>query len=207
MKFESKVCFFFPNLDSPERTERSSSVASSISTPPLSEHEHESDDKLSVASASNKDDDHEETQEPFILCRDIPSKTPPLQSQFDQSVDLLDLFSTPLVPPSHSNTDNNKYVKNLLDDSLSSASSYEQNGADKDSISHSSEQQKERSPSPVDQPLSKSSSSASISTKGKMSKSSKLHLFCFVTIRKSIIFFLARNEFESGMSRDSSIFD
>lgn len=158
MKFES-------NLDSPERSERSSSVASSISTPPLSEHEHESEDKLSVASASNKDD-HEETQEPFILCRDIPSKTPPLQSQFDQSVDLLDLFSTPPVPPSHSNTDNKKYPKNLLDDSLSSASSYEQNGADKDSISHSSEQQKERSPSPVDQPLSKSSSS--ISMKGKM---------------------------------------
>ncbi|CAF1096760.1 unnamed protein product [Adineta ricciae] len=153
------------NYDSPERTERSSSVASSISTPPLSEHEHESEDKLSVASVSNKDDDHEENQEPFILCRDIPSKTPPLQSQFDQSVDLLDLFSTPPVPQSHSNTDNNKYVKNLLDDSLSSASSYEQNGADKDSISHSSEQQKERSPSPVGQPLSKSSSSTSISMK------------------------------------------
>ncbi|UJR25747.1 hypothetical protein I4U23_007097 [Adineta vaga] len=161
--------------NSPKRTERSSSVTSSISTPPLSDHELESEDKLSIASISNQEG-NEEIQEPFILRRDIQSETPPLQSQLEQSVDLLDLFSTPPVPLSKSNAEDNnhnKYTKNLLDDSLSSTSSYEQNDANQNSNSDSSEREKVHSPppSPLNKQRSKSpsTSSSSISIKDENS--------------------------------------
>ena len=69
---------------------RSSSVASSVSTPSLSEHDREE-------------------------LHDKPLSSPPLA--IERSVDILDLFSTPINPT-------NSSAKTLLDDSLSSVSSY-----------------------------------------------------------------------------------
>jgi hypothetical protein len=79
--------------------QRSSSVASSISTPSLSEQER--DDLFPL----------------FIHVHDKPL-SPPIPTQ--QSVDVLDLFSTPLTSINLTNTNG----KTLLDDSLSSVSSY-----------------------------------------------------------------------------------
>jgi hypothetical protein len=76
--------------------QRSSSIASSVSTPSLSEHER---DDLSS---------------PLIHLHDKPL-SPPLPTE--RSVDVLDLFSTPINPT-------NSSAKTLLDDSLSSVSSY-----------------------------------------------------------------------------------
>ncbi|CAF0972859.1 unnamed protein product [Adineta steineri] len=143
------------NYDSPKHTERSSSVNSSISTPSLSEHEPEQDEISSSSSSSSRSssnkDENEETQEPFILLRDTPSRSPPIHSQTEQSVDLLDLFSTPPIPISNSSTDknNNKSTKNLLDDSLSSVSSYKNKNPDNDSNTDSSDLEEIRSSSPL----------------------------------------------------------
>jgi hypothetical protein len=147
-------------LESPKRDKRSSSIDSSISTPSISEREREQEqerDEISSSSSrrsssSKKEQEQEQVQEPFILLRDTPSKSPPLPSHNDQSVDLLDLFSTPPIPSSNSNT-NNKNSKNLLDDSLSSVSSYEQNS------------DKVRSSSPIENQSKPSTPSASL--KGK----------------------------------------
>ena len=171
MSFESS----FLSVDSSKREQRSSSIASSISTPPLSDHEQEQEqeqerDEISSSSSSRLSSNKVETQEPFILRRDIPAKSPP-SSHSEQPVDLLDLFSTPLVPLTHSNQDTNGRVsKNLLDDSLSSVSSYE-NQPDAQSNSDSSEREKKssnaprRSPSPAKS--ESKSSSPSLSRKGK----------------------------------------
>ncbi len=156
---EYKINFYY--LDSSKHEKRSSSIASSISTPSVSEHEQERDE-ISSSSSSRLLSNKEQVQEPFILLRDIPSKSPPLPSQTEQSVDLLDLFSTPPVPLSSSNTNNDeKHTKNLLDDSLSSVSSYERNNSN----SESSEKGKVRSASPIQNQSKLSSSSTSI--KGK----------------------------------------
>jgi hypothetical protein len=153
-----KINLFY--LDSSNREKRSSSNASSISTPPISEHEQERDENSSSSSRSSSNE--EQVQEPFVLLRDIPSKSPPPLSQTDQSVDLLDLFSTPPVPLSNSNTNtNDKHTKNLLDDSLSSIASYENNHSN----SESSEKEKIRSSSPIQNQSKLSSPSTSI--KGK----------------------------------------
>jgi len=93
--------------------QRSSSIASSISTPSLSEQEQERDE-LSSTSLSK----------PFVLLHEIPtikpSSSPPLSLQTEESINVLDLFSTPLVPMNPTN----KTSKTLLDESLSSVSSY-----------------------------------------------------------------------------------
>ena len=170
-KRESNSFILFRYLDSPKREKRSSSIASSISTPSISEHVPERE-AISSTSSSRLSSNKEQVQEPFILLRDIPSKSsssssspssPPSHlppSQTEKSVDLLDLFSTPPVPSSQSNG-NEKFSKNLLDDSLSSVSSYEQNSESSDKI-------KVRSSSPVKEQTSHISPPASIA--GKIGK-------------------------------------
>ena len=81
---------------SKRQKQRSSSVASSVSTPSLSEHDHERD-AISLRSSSK------------------PLSSPPLP--IEQPIDVLDLFSTPINP----NKTNTKTL--LFDDSLSSVSS------------------------------------------------------------------------------------
>jgi hypothetical protein len=91
--------------------QRSSSIASSTSTPSLSEQEQERDEFSSISSSK-----------PFALVHDKPLSPPPPPPplQTEQSADVLDLFSTPII----SITPTNKIQKTLLDDSLSSVSSY-----------------------------------------------------------------------------------
>lgn len=155
-------------LDSPKREKRSSSIASSISTPSISDHVPERE-AISSTSSSRLSSNKEQVQEPFILLRDIPSKSSssspssplPPPSQTEKSVDLLDLFSTPPVPSSQSNG-HEKFSKNLLDDSLSSvSSSYEHN-------SESSDHVKVRSSSPVKEQTPHLSPSASIAGKNRI---------------------------------------
>ncbi|CAF1116758.1 unnamed protein product [Rotaria sordida] len=164
------------NYDSSKRKESSSSITSSVSTPSLSEHEQEQDqeqERDEITSSRLSWNKEEEAQGPFILIRDVPSKSSPLPSQSsplpsqsEQSVDLLDLFSTPVIPLSNSNSNsnannNNKNTKNLLDDSLSSVSSYEINNNninDNNSSSDSFERKKIRSSSPIQNQFKSSSS-------------------------------------------------
>ncbi|CAF3672862.1 unnamed protein product [Rotaria sordida] len=162
------------NYDSSKRKESSSSITSSVSTPSLSEHEQEQDqeqERDEITSSRLSWNKEEEAQGPFILIRDVPSKSSPLPSQSsplpsqsEQSVDLLDLFSTPVIPLSNSNSNannNNKNTKNLLDDSLSSVSSYENNNNninDNNSSSDSFERKKIRSSSPIQNQFKSSSS-------------------------------------------------
>jgi hypothetical protein len=101
-------------INSPKyQKQRSSSIASSISTPSLSEQEQERDELSSPSSSK-----------PFVLLHEIPtikpSSSPPLPLQTEKSINVLDLFSTPLVPINPTN----KISKTLLDESLSSVSSY-----------------------------------------------------------------------------------
>ncbi|CAF2073273.1 unnamed protein product [Rotaria magnacalcarata] len=98
------------NYSTQHPKQRSSSVASSISTPSLSEHEQERDD-LSSSSSSRL------PSKPFILSHDIPAIKPSSPIPTEQSADVLDLYSLPLI------SNNNKTQKSLLDDSLSSVSS------------------------------------------------------------------------------------
>ena len=83
--------------EQPNAYQRSSSIASSSSTPSLSEPERD------------------ESSSPLLLLK--PLSPPP---QTDQSADILDLFSAPLT----SINPITKNSKTLLDDSLSSVSSY-----------------------------------------------------------------------------------
>ncbi|CAM4769790.1 unnamed protein product [Rotaria magnacalcarata] len=182
------------NYNSPKKEERSSSITSSISTPSLSEneqddehdddeqqqekehdhkHEHESEHEQEhdeITSSSRLSWNKEESQGPFILLRDVRLKSPPLPSQSEQSGDLLDLFSTPLVALSNSNTNNNndKNTKNLLDDSLSSVSSYENHNNNSNSSSDSIEGKKIRSTSPIQHQSIHSSSASSTSSKDEI---------------------------------------
>lgn len=114
---------------SKRRKQRSSSVASSVSTPSLSEQDHERDG-MSLRSSSK------------------PLSSPPLLP-IEQPIDVLDLFSTPINP----NKTNTKTL--LFDDSLSSVSSFGERPIEtkKASTSHSIL----RSSSPINHP-SKSSS-------------------------------------------------
>lgn len=103
------------------RIVRSSSIASSISTPPLSADEQEHEENS--LSSSLRD---ERNAKPFILQRESPIRS----SVQEQNVDLLDLFSTPPVANSQSNHESQREnVNNILDDSLSSVSSHEQENA------------------------------------------------------------------------------
>lgn len=151
-------------LESSDRETHSSSMSSSISTPPLSENEQERDE-LSIRSSRGSSLNEDQNQEPFVLLRDPPIITP-TTTEPDQSVDLLDLFSTPPVPISQSIHDTHpNHVNNLLDDSLSSVSSYE-NQQQNNINSDSSEQQIKQFDLPLTTLPSKSSS-PSVSVKGK----------------------------------------
>jgi len=97
---------------SKHQNRRSSSIASSESTPSLSEQEQERDELSSISSSK-----------PFALLHEtskVKLSSPPSHHQIEQSVDVLDLFSTPLIPI-HSTK---KSPKTLFDESLSSVSSY-----------------------------------------------------------------------------------
>ena len=155
----------------------SSKRSSSISTPPLSDHEQERDDEISrsssspLSSSSHKDEEEvavaasastpSASQEPFILFRDTPQKSPP-PSQTEQTMDLLDIFSTPPIPASRTQTgQEGQRVKNLLEDSLSSEASFD-NREESPSIS---EHHEPVALTPSASPMEKSSS-PSTSSKG-----------------------------------------
>lgn len=123
----------------------SSSVASSLSTPSLSEQEQERDELLSSSSSKPF------TRIPQILTTK-PSSPPPPPSPFrtEQIPDVLDLFSTPI------NT-TNQTTKTLLDESLSSVSSY----GDRPNESKKKQSSIPRSSSPINH------NSKSSSIKGK----------------------------------------
>ncbi|CAF1451694.1 unnamed protein product [Adineta steineri] len=87
------------------QNQRSSSIASSASTPSLSEQEPERDESSSISSSK-----------PYhIVLQDNSITKPSSFPQTDPPSDVLDLFSAPIT---------SKNQKNLLDDSLSSVSSY-----------------------------------------------------------------------------------
>ena len=133
-------------LEPSKHQPRSSSVASSLSSPSLSEPEQERDELSSRSSSrlSSKARAHV-----------IPTSKPPVRSP-PASCDVLDLFSEPLLatPPS------TKKVKkpNLLDESLSSVSSYGDN---------SSETKKPPSIPRSSSPIHRKESKPSASIKGK----------------------------------------
>ena len=81
------------HINSKYQKQRSSSIASSVSTPSLSEQEQERDE-LSSTSSSRL------LSKPFVILHDISIIKPSFSSsslQTEQSVDVLDLFSTPLI--------------------------------------------------------------------------------------------------------------
>ena len=107
--------------------QRSSSAVSSVSTPSLSEHDHERDD---ISSKPTK-----------------PLASPSLPTE--QPLDILDLFSTPINPP-------NTHAKTLLlDDSLSSVSSFGERSIERKKSPTSSSIL--RSSSPINHPNKSSS--------------------------------------------------
>ncbi|CAF3456233.1 unnamed protein product [Rotaria sp. Silwood1] len=118
---------------SKHQKQRSSSIASSVSTPSLSEHEQEHDDSSSSSSPSSR-----LSSKPFIVTQDVPVKKPYSPIQTEQSNDVLDLFSSPIIP-------NNKTQKKVLDDSLSSVSS----GSDRRSQIKKQKSNIPRSSSPI----------------------------------------------------------
>ncbi|UJR23180.1 hypothetical protein I4U23_026199 [Adineta vaga] len=97
------------NINHHSSKARTSSIASSNSTPSLSEQEQERDESSSLSSSK-----------PYTVVRDISSAKVASTSPAYHSGEVLDLFSTPIG----STNSIIKTQKNLLDDSLSSVSSY-----------------------------------------------------------------------------------
>jgi hypothetical protein len=96
---------FFFQIDSSKHQQRSSSIASSISTPSLSEQEQERDEISSTSSSRL-------STKPFAVLQNVSPSKPSLQTE--EALDLLDI---PIKT-------NKKTQQNLLNDSLSSVSSY-----------------------------------------------------------------------------------
>ena len=103
-------------LEPSKHQQRSSSVASSLSSPSLSEPEQERDEFSSRSSSR-------------LSSKPLAHDTPPLQPAarpHEPASDVLDLFSEPLM-----GTPSSKKIKqNLLDESLSSVSSYGENSSE-----------------------------------------------------------------------------